>query len=150
MYNYDIQFWVTYEGVWIKKNRHTLYPTHQGMKEFFVSDFREKFTSCSLWLLEFRSVGIFAISLLLSKILLFLNFPFLFGIFNVSSTIFELCFNFRIFDSAPQCIKILKFKINWSSFFCKKLRYAACLQSLFYINQTKINSVMKLQSSTKI
>ena len=78
LYNYDIQFWVTYEGVWIKKkSTHPIPYTHQGMKEFFVSDFREKFTSCSLWLLEFRSVGIFAISLLLTKIWLFLNFQFL-------------------------------------------------------------------------
>ena len=34
-----------------------------------LSDFREKFTSCSLWLLEVKSVGIFAISSLRTKIL---------------------------------------------------------------------------------
>ena len=49
-----------------------LTPT-KGWKNF-SSDFREKFTICSSWLLEFKSVGIFAISSVLTKLLQFFNF----------------------------------------------------------------------------
>ena len=50
--------------------------THQRLKLFFVSDFREKFTTCSSRLLEFKSVGIFAISFFVSEIRHFFDFRF--------------------------------------------------------------------------
>ena len=52
----------------------TVTPT-KGWKNF-SSDFREKFTICSSWLLEFKSVGIFAISSLFTKLLQFFYFLF--------------------------------------------------------------------------
>ena len=87
------------------------------------SDFREKFTSFSLSILEFKSVGIFAISLLLTKILLFLNFQVFF-------------YNVHLFDD--KCLSVFY------------RRHTACQQSLFYIIQTKNNSALELQSWTTI
>ena len=41
--------------------------THQGLKQFVFSDFRVKFTSYSLKLLEFDSIEIFAIFVWLTE-----------------------------------------------------------------------------------
>ena len=115
----------------------------QGLKEFFSLIF-VKFTSCSLWLLKFRSVGIFAISLLLTEIWLFLNFQFFLtvtvicwktlsiflksefsfcppelrsvGIFKIFLTVYQLeMFKFwNFWQCASQCIKNFYIK----KFFC--------------------------------
>ena len=66
--------YICYMGLVLNFFQHV--KTHQRLKLFFVSDFREKFTNCSSRLLEFKSVGIFAISFFVTKIPHFFDFRF--------------------------------------------------------------------------
>ena len=54
----------------------TSFLTHQRLKLFFVSDFREKFTNCFSRLLDLKSVRIFSISVFVTEIWPFFDFRF--------------------------------------------------------------------------
>ena len=64
------------EGLEVDHQKGWVRLSHQRLKLFVFSDFRDKFTNFSSSLLEFKSVGIFAISFFVTEIRHFSDFRF--------------------------------------------------------------------------